>query len=157
MSSSNLGFILKPEGVLLNTSAKCKREALQLIAQKAATICNCSGNEILSTIMEREQLGSTAVGNGVAIPHGKIDGLNQLTGVLARLETPVNFDAIDERDVDVIFMLLAPADAAAAHLKTLAKVSRFLHDEEALNAIRGADSAEAIYAIATSDKRDHAA
>ena len=157
MSSSNLNFILKSDGVLLDVSAKCKREALRLIAEKAAEVSNCPAETVLSTISEREKLGSTAVGSGVAIPHGKIEGLDAVTGVLARLESPVDFDAMDERDVDIVFMLLAPADATAAHLKALAKVSRFLHDEEALASIRGADSEESVYAIATSDKRDHAA
>ena len=111
----------------------------------------------MSTLLEREQLGSTGVGDGVALPHGKIEGLGKIVGVLARLEAPVSFDALDDQPVDLVFMLLAPANATAAHLKALAKVSRLLRDEDAREALRGADSAEALFAIATADQKHHAA
>ena len=99
-------------------------------------------------MLEREQLGSTGVGKGVAIPHGKIEGLSSVVGVLARLEAPVDFDAVDDQPVDIAFLLLAPANATAAHLKALAKVSRLLRDDDAREALRGAETAEALFAIA---------
>lgn len=153
----SLDFILKPSGVVLDLHACCKREALQALASKAAALLEQPESDIMSTILEREQLGSTAVGGGVAIPHGKIEGLQEITGVLARLEKPLEFDALDEQPVDIVFMLLAPANATAAHLKALAKVSRFLRSEETLSALRGAESVEAAYAIASTDKKSNAA
>ncbi len=149
--------LLSPKGVIHNLRVSCKREALQAIADKAAGLIDRPAADIMTTLLEREQLGSTGVGDGVALPHGKIEGLSKIVGVLARLETPVSFDALDDQPVDLVFMLLAPANATAAHLKALAKVSRLLRDEHAREALRGADSAEALFAIATADQKHHAA
>lgn len=152
-----LDDLLSPEGVIHNLRARCKREALQTLAETASKIIHRPASEIMTTLLEREQLGSTGVGDGVALPHGKIEGLKKIVGVLARLETPVTFDAVDDQPVDLIFMLLAPANATAAHLKALAKVSRLLRDADARDALRGAESAEALFAIATTDQKHHAA
>ncbi len=149
--------LLSPQGVIHNLRACCKREALQALADKASGLIDRPAADIMSTLLEREQLGSTGVGDGVALPHGKIEGLGKIVGVLARLEAPVSFDALDDQPVDLVFMLLAPANATAAHLKALAKVSRLLRDEDARDALRGADSAEALFAIATADQKHHAA
>ncbi len=149
--------LLSPQGVIHNLRAKCKRDALLALAEKASGMINRPAADIMATLLEREQLGSTGVGDGVALPHGKIEGLGEIVGVLARLETPVSFDSVDDQPVDLIFMLLAPANATAAHLKALAKVSRLFRDAEAREALRGADSAEALFAIATTDKKHHAA
>ncbi|MEX6631976.1 PTS sugar transporter subunit IIA [Hyphococcus lacteus] len=149
--------LLSPEGVVHNLRAKCKRDALQALADQASVIINRPASDIMATLLEREQLGSTGVGDGVAIPHGKMDDLKKIVGVLARVETPVTFDSVDDQPVDLVFMLLAPANATAAHLKALAKVSRLLRDPEARDALRGAESAEALFAIATSDRKHHAA
>lgn len=154
-----MGFddILKADGVIFNLKARCKREALEIMAETAAKAVDRPASEIIGTLLQREQLGSTGVGDGVAIPHGKIDGLRQITGVLARLETPVSFDAVDDQPVDLIFLLLAPANATAAHLKALAKVSRLLRSTETREALRGADSAEALFALATAVEKTDAA
>ncbi len=149
--------LLSPQGVIHNLRAKCKREALQALAERAGSLVGRPASDILTTLLEREQLGSTGVGDGVALPHGKMEGLGKIVGVLARLETPVSFDALDDQPVDLIFMLLAPANATAAHLKALAKVSRLFRDEDARDALRGADTAEALFAIATADQKHHAA
>lgn len=149
--------ILKPSGVFLNISARCKREALQAIADAASPLADQPNDIVFNTILEREQLGSTAVGDGIAIPHGKIKGLKAIMGFLTKLDAPLPFDAVDEQPVDLIFTLLAPENATAAHLKALAKVSRFLHDPKTREALRGAESAEAIYAIASSDMQTNAA
>lgn len=149
--------LLSPQGVIHNLRAKCKREALHALAERAGSLVDRPASDILTTLLEREQLGSTGVGDGVALPHGKMDGLGKIVGVLARLETPVSFDALDDQPVDLIFMLLAPANATAAHLKALAKVSRLFRDEDARDALRGADTAEALFAIATADQKHHAA
>ncbi|WP_420797928.1 PTS IIA-like nitrogen regulatory protein PtsN [Hyphococcus flavus] len=152
-----LDDLLSPQGVIHNLRARCKREALQALAEAASRLVNRPATEIMETLLEREQLGSTGVGDGVALPHGKIEGLNKIVGVMAQLETPVSFDAVDDQPVDLIFVLLAPANATAAHLKALAKVSRLLRDSDARNALRGADTAEALFAIATSDQKHFAA
>ena len=149
--------LLSPQGVIHNLRAKCKREALQALAERASDLIDRPAADILNTLMERELLGSTGVGDGVALPHGKMEGLGKIVGVLARLETPVSFDALDDQPVDLVFMLLAPANATAAHLKALAKVSRLFRDEDAREALRGADSAEALFAIVKSDQKHHAA
>lgn len=152
-----LNDLLKPEGVIHNLKARCKRETLQTMAERAARLAGRPADEIIATLLEREQLGSTGVGDGAAIPHGRIDGLNEIVGLLALLEEPVSFDSLDDQPVDLVFMLLAPANATAAHLKALAKVSRLLRDREARAALRGAESAEALFAIAVSDRKHHAA
>lgn len=149
--------LLSAEAVLPDLRARCKREALSHLAHHAATLLGASAEEIRDTLMQREKLGSTGVGKGVAIPHGKINGLAQVTGILARLEKPVDFDAVDNEPVDLIFLLLAPANATAAHLKALAKVSRLLRDDEVREALRGARTAEALFAIAIDAGRPHAA
>lgn len=149
--------LLCPSCVIYNLKARCKREALQALAEKASDIVGVPESTIISMLLEREQLGSTGVGDGVAIPHCKIKDLGKITGVLARLEEPIAFDSDDGQPVDIIFMLLAPTNATAAHLKALAKVSRLLRDPEARDALRGADSAEALFAIATTEQKHHAA
>jgi len=149
--------LLSAQGVIPNLKAKCKREVLAALADKASELTGVPADEIRARLLEREQLGSTGVGNGVAIPHGKIEGLGQVVGVLARLETPIEFDAVDDQPVDIVFLLLAPENATAAHLKALAKVSRLLREENARAALRGADTADALFAIAVDLARPHAA
>jgi PTS system nitrogen regulatory IIA component len=149
--------LLSPQGVIHNLRAKCKRDVLQALADQAGRILGRPSTEIMATLLEREQLGSTGVGDGVALPHGKMADLNKIVGVLARLETPVSFDSVDDQPVDLVFMLLAPANATAAHLKALAKVSRLFRDSGARDALRGAESAEALFAIATAEQKHHAA
>ena len=117
MSISN---ILSPQNVALNVRAHCKREALQHLSAMAAKATDRPCEGIFDVLMERERLGSTGLGNGVAVPHGKIDGLDQVTGVFIRLETPLDFDAMDGEPVDLVFLLLSPTNATAANLKPLA-------------------------------------
>ncbi|MEM8772392.1 MAG: PTS sugar transporter subunit IIA [Pseudomonadota bacterium] len=154
-----MGFddILSSKGVIYNLKARCKREALEVMSERAAVMVNRPANEIMATLLEREQLGSTGVGDGVAIPHGKIENLSSITGVLALLEKPVSFDALDDQPVDLVFLLLAPENATAAHLKALARVSRLLRDPETRAAFRGADSSESLFAAATSAEKPNAA
>lgn len=143
--------LLSSDGVMLNLKARCKRDALSVLADRAAALTGAPSDIIRDALIAREQLGSTGVGDGVALPHGKIDGLSKITGVLVRLDEPVDFDAVDEQPVDLLFLLLAPSDATAAHLKALAKVSRMLRDEQTRDALRGAETAEALFAAATSN------
>ena len=107
--------------------------------------------------MERERLGTTGVGNGIAIPHGKLANLDKLYGLFARLEKPIDFQSIDEQPVDLIFLLLAPESAGADHLKALARVSRLLRDQTVCEKLRGTDQSEALYALLTEDAAHQAA
>jgi len=152
-----LTSLLTADRVVPRIRAATKKQALQAMAAAGAKVTGAAEAEVFACLMERERLGSTAVGGGVAIPHGKLDGVDRLIGVLGRLDQPIDFEAIDEQPVDIVFMLLAPREAGAEHLKALACVSRFLRDQRVVKALRGADSAAALFAIATSRTEPSAA
>jgi nitrogen PTS system EIIA component len=139
--------LLKPEHVIARLRATSKKQALQELARRAAELTGQPERAIFSTLMKRERLGTTGVGNGIAIPHGKLENLDRMFGIFARLEHPIDFEAIDDRPVDLIFLLLAPEAAGADHLKALARVSRLLRDRRACEKLRGTDDAEALYAL----------
>jgi len=141
--------LINTESVVANLRASSKKQALQDLARKAADITGQHERMIFDVLMERERLGTTGVGNGIAIPHGKLDSLDKLYGIFARLETPIDFQSIDEQPVDLIFLLLAPESAGADHLKALARVSRLLRDKTVCEKLRGTDQAEALYALLT--------
>jgi PTS system nitrogen regulatory IIA component len=126
-----------------------KKQALQELARRAATMTGLAERIIYDVLVERERLGSTGIGTGVGIPHGKLAGLNALCGIFARLERPIAFEAIDDQPVDLIFLLLAPDSAGADHLKALALVSRLLRDQSMCKKLRGTDNADALYALLT--------
>ncbi len=149
--------LLVPEGVIADLKATSKKQALQDLARRAAEVTGLHERTVFDVLMEREKLGTTGVGNGIAIPHGKLANLDKLYGLFARLSTPVDFQAIDERPVDLIFVLLAPESAGADHLKALAKVSRVLRDKATCDKLRGTDNAEALFAILTESQEDRAA
>ncbi|HEX9770903.1 MAG TPA: PTS IIA-like nitrogen regulatory protein PtsN [Kiloniellales bacterium] len=149
--------LISLEGIVANLRATSKKQALQDLARRAADITGEPERAIFEVLIERERLGTTGVGNGIAIPHGKLPGLDKLYGLFARLETPIDFDAIDEQPVDLICLLLAPESAGADHLKALARVSRLLRDRSICEKLRGSDSAEAIYALLTESTASHAA
>lgn len=149
--------LLSPDGVLANLKANGKKQALQELAARAARITGQHERAIFDTLLERERLGTTGVGNGIAIPHGRLAGLDKLYGLFARVERPIDFDSIDEMPVDLIFLLLAPEAAGADHLKALARVSRLLRDKAVCEKLRGAESADAIYALLTDSPTSHAA
>jgi PTS system nitrogen regulatory IIA component len=139
--------LLAPSCVYPHLAAGTKREALIRLSQIAAERIGLDVADIFESLVEREALSSTGFGGGIAIPHGRIAGLSAVTGFFARLETPLDWDALDGAPVDCVFMLLAPAAATAAHLKALAKVSRALRDTETRAALRATHDAEALYAI----------
>lgn len=149
--------LLSTDGVIANLKANGKKQALQELASRAARITGLHERQIFDTLLERERLGTTGVGNGIAIPHGRLGGLNRLHGVFARMERPIDFDSIDEMPVDLVFLLLAPESAGADHLKALAKVSRLLRDKTICEKLRSADSADAIFALLTDTQASHAA
>ena len=152
-----IGELLTPSTVLPRLKASCKKQVLEQLSGFAAERLEKPAESILECLLERERLGSTGVGSGVAIPHGKIEGVDRIFGVLARLDAPIEFEAVDDGAVDLVFMLLAPPDAGANHLKALAKVSRMFRDKSVCESLRAANSAEAIYSIATEMQSTHAA
>ena len=136
-------------GVSDALKAASKKQALQELSAIAAAQTAQDQRAVLTILLARERLGSTGVGAGIAIPHGKLTGLTRPSAVFARLREPIDFDAVDGRPVDLIFLLLAPDSAGSDHLKALALVSRLLRDERVCARLRGADSAEALYAVLT--------
>ncbi|HEY4134415.1 MAG TPA: PTS IIA-like nitrogen regulatory protein PtsN [Alphaproteobacteria bacterium] len=149
--------LITPKSVIANLRATSKKQALQELARFAAGLTGEPERAIFEVLLERERLGTTGVGAGVAIPHGKLPGLKRLYGVFARLETPIDFESVDEQPVDLIFLLLAPESAGADHLKALARVSRLLRDREMCEKLRGSDTGDAIYALLTDTSTSHAA
>jgi len=149
--------LISPAHVIAHLKAGNKKQVLQELAKRAAELTNLHERAIFDVLLERERLGTTGVGNGIAIPHGKLPGLSRLYGLFARLEHPVDFDSIDEQPVDLIFLLLAPEAAGADHLKALARVSRLLRDRTICEKLRGADNPDALYALLTERAASHAA
>ncbi|MDF3074741.1 MAG: ptsN [Alphaproteobacteria bacterium] len=141
--------LIGPNSVIADLRATSKKQALQELAERAATVTGLHERQIFDVLLERERLGTTGVGNGIAIPHGKLAGLKKLHGVFARLSTPIDFESIDERPVDLIFLLLAPETAGADHLKALARVSRLLRDQSVCEKLRKTDTADALYILLT--------
>lgn len=139
--------LLQPEAVIADLKAANKKQVLQELARRASSITGINDRKIFETLLERERLGSTGVGSGIAIPHGKVPDLKRLYGVFARLDRPVDFDSIDEQSVDLIFLLLAPEGAGADHLKALARVSRLLRDSTMCEKLRGAETADGLYMV----------
>jgi PTS system nitrogen regulatory IIA component len=142
-----LADILAPDSVIADLRATGKKQALLQVAQRAGQITGVHERTIFDVLLERERLGSTGLGGGIAIPHGKLAGLDRLRGVFARLAAPIDFEAIDARPVDLMFVLLAPESAGADHLKALSRVSRALRDRVLVEKLRATDSAEALYAL----------
>jgi PTS system nitrogen regulatory IIA component len=149
--------LISPQGVVAKLRVTSKKQALQDLARRAADITGQPERAIFEVLIERERLGTTGVGNGIAIPHGKLAGLERLYGLFARLENAIDFDAIDEQPVDLICLLLAPESAGADHLKALARVSRLLRDRSVCEKLRGSDNADAIYALLSESATSHAA
>lgn len=144
-----LSDVVSPDAVLCAVRAGSKKQALQEIAHRAADTYGLECRAVFEGLLGREKLGSTAMGNGVAIPHARIAGLGQIVGLFARLERPVDFEAADGQGVDLLFTLLAPQEAGADHLRALAKVSRLMRDPAVRTKLRETDSADALYALVT--------
>ena len=149
--------LITPASIIANLRAGNKKQALQELARKASDLTGQHERMIFDVLLERERLGTTGVGQGIAIPHGKLANLDRVYGLFARLERPIDFDAIDEQPVDLMFLLLAPEQAGADHLKALARVSRLLRDHAVCEKLRGSTSADALYALLTQTEASHAA
>jgi PTS system nitrogen regulatory IIA component len=148
---------LSPAAVVADLRGSGKKQLLQQLSARASALTGLDERRVLETLLERERLGSTGFGGGVAIPHGKIDGLDRVFGLFARLNTPVDYDALDRQPVDLLFVLLAPQAAGADHLKALARVSRVFRDRALADKLRGSTSGDALYAMLTSGIQSRAA
>ena len=144
---SNVSDILSIDAVEADLNAANKKALFQQLAAIAARLTGLPAKQIVSSVNEREKLGSTGFGGGAAIPHGKIEGLDHVFGDFPRLETPIDFQAIDGIPVDLVFLLLSPPDAGADHLKALASVSRAFRDRQVVAKLRGARSKDALFAL----------
>src|SRR3984957_17125543 len=145
--SMTLTDLVAPAAVVPALKVNNKKQAIQELAARAAELTGQSGGAILEILLQREKRGSTAVGNGGAIPHGKLPKLGRLFGLFARLERAIDFEALDGQPVDLIFLLLAPEGAGADHLKALARVARLLRDPEVARKLRNSRDAQALYAV----------
>ncbi|MFP3942921.1 MAG: PTS IIA-like nitrogen regulatory protein PtsN [Alphaproteobacteria bacterium] len=153
----DLADLITPGRVLGALKAASKKQILQELAAIAARDTGLEERVIFEAVLERERLGTTGVGQGIAIPHAKLRGLEELVGVFARLDPPVDFEAIDEHPVDLVFLLLAPESAGADHLKALARVSRLLRNKQICEKLREANDAAALYALLTEPAASSAA
>ncbi len=143
--------LISPETVFTDIKATSKKQALQELSRRAAAQINVDERELLNVLIERERLGTTGVGQGIAIPHGKLESLDKVQGFFARLETGIDYDAMDDMPVDLVFLLLAPKEGGADHLKALARVSRTLRNADRCERLRGTQDADALFAVLTDD------
>jgi PTS system nitrogen regulatory IIA component len=139
--------IVAPEAIVPALKTNSKKQVLQELAARAAELTGLSERSIFEVLLQREKLGTTAVGYGVAIPHGKLPKLDRMFGLFARLDRPVEFEAMDGQPVDLVFLLLAPEGAGADHLKALARVARLLRDIDIAAKLRASRDAQALYAV----------
>jgi PTS system nitrogen regulatory IIA component len=145
----DLSDLIKPEAVIGSLKANSKKQAIQAIAEKAAELTGLPEREIFDTLLQREKLGSTGVGGGIAIPHGKLASLDRIFGLFARLPKPIDFEALDDQPVDLLFLLLAPEGAGADHLKALARIARHLREPGVAGKLRASADKAALYAVMT--------
>ncbi len=142
-----LSDLVAPNAIMPALRVNGKKQTLQEVAARAAQLTGQNERTIFEILVQREKLGSTGVGNGIAIPHGKLAKLDKLFGLFARLERPIDFEALDGQPVDLVFLLLAPEGAGADHLRALARVARLLRDPEVARKLRESRDSEALYAV----------
>jgi PTS system nitrogen regulatory IIA component len=149
---------IAPDSVEPVLKVKTKKQLLQELSARAAPLTGLPERDIFEVLLQRERLGSTGLGQGIAIPHAKLQGLKHIVGVFARLAEPIDFDAVDGQKVDIVFLLLAPAAAGADHLTALARISRLLREGSAVEKLRASKDAAALYAVLTEgETSSHAA
>ena len=149
--------ILVPQAVLPQLKVSSKKQLLRELADQAGLVFKLDAPLIFEALLQRERLGSTGIGKGIAIPHGKFGDLPKLCGLFARLEKPIDFEALDHEPVDLVFLLLAPENAGTDHLKALAKIARILRDPSTVQALRHSRDQDALYALLTRIPNSHAA
>ncbi|MDG1416737.1 MAG: PTS IIA-like nitrogen regulatory protein PtsN [Maricaulis sp.] len=142
-----LSDLIPEGGTAMDLGASSRKQVLQALSEIAAHKTGMEARVIFESVLQRERLGSTGVGQGVAIPHARLRGIRDVTGFFARLKSPVDFESIDGRPVDLVFMLLAPEDAGAEHLKALARVSRLMRREDVRERLRAAPDLTAMHAL----------
>ena len=153
-----LSDFISPDSVVSSLKAKTKKQLLQDLSARAARLTGLQERDIFDVLLQRERLGSTGLGHGIAIPHGKLQGLKRIVGIFGRLAEPIEFDAVDGEKVDIVFLLLAPEGAGADHLKALARISRLLREGSAVEKLRASRDAAALYAVLTEEEASsHAA
>jgi PTS system nitrogen regulatory IIA component len=145
----DLADLIAPEAVIASLKARNKKQALHELAQRAGALTGVDARDILDTLLQRERLGSTGIGRGIAIPHGRLGVLPRIVSLFARLEEPIEFDALDNEPVDLIFLLLAPEHAGADHLKALARISRLLREPSNIERLRASKDRAALYSVLT--------
>jgi len=153
----DLSDLISAEAVLPSLKVNSKKQALQAVAERAAALTGLEEREIFDTLVQREKLGSTGVGGGIAIPHGKPQKLGRMFGLFARLARPIDFEALDDQPVDLVFLLLAPEGAGADHLKALARIARHLREPGVAAKLRSAADTTALYAVLTQGAASDAA
>ena len=153
----DLSDLVSPDAVIPTLKVQSKKQAIQALAEKAASLTGVPEREIFDTLLQRERLGSTGVGHGIAIPHGKLVTFDGIIGVFARLETPIEFESLDGEPVDLIFLLLASEGAGADHLKALARIARVFRNSHITTKLRETRDADSIYAVLTQDMASNAA
>ena len=144
-----LADILAEESVLVCADITSKRDVLLKLAEKVAALTGQPASDAFDALNDRESLGSTGLGNGIAVPHGKFASLKGVLAVFMKLETPVDFESVDDQPVDIVMMLLAPMGAGADHLKALARVARILRSDAVAEALRRSNDPARIYSILT--------
>jgi PTS system nitrogen regulatory IIA component len=149
--------LLSPDAIVSSLRANSKKATLGELCERAGAVYGLDAKAVLEAVTERERLGSTGIGKGIAIPHGKLADCPRLFGVFARLERPIPFDAVDGEPVDLAFLLLAPRTAGADHLKALARVARSLRDPHVTARLRATRDAATILAIFGETPTSHAA
>ena len=153
----DLADILAEDSVLTCTGITDKRQLFEVLAQKAAERSGLGEAEIVDALMAREELGSTGLGNGIAIPHGKLKGLSGVVAVFARLDEPIEFDSVDDQPVDLVMLLLAPIGAGADHLKALSRVARLLRTEAAVDELRSSNDTARMRKVLTAPQESDCA
>lgn len=152
-----LSSLIRPEAVRILGSASSKKRLLQDIGELAATSYDVPADQASEALVEREALGPTGVGKGIALPHARLPGLQHVVGVFARLEKPVDFDSVDRQPVDLVFALFAPPETGVDHLKALALVSRTLRDTNVCAKLRGSADQATLHAVLTEAAASEAA
>ena len=147
----DIGDLLAPQGVVLRGGASSKRQALHAVAEAAAQALGMDEARVFDALLEREALGSTGLGSGVAVPHARLPGIERVTGVFVRLDAPVAYESVDDRPVDLMFALFAPPRDGAEHLRALAAVSRALRSPELREQLRQARTTDAVRALFVRD------
>lgn len=147
--------LITPDAIFPSLKVNTKKQALSELSERAAPLCGIDAREIFDCLWQRESLGSTGIGNGIAIPHGKIGKSCAIFGLFARLVRPIDFDSLDGAPVDLIFLLIAPSSAGADHLKALARIARLLRDPIITTKLRAARDVSAIYSILMEEAAFH--